>query len=78
MQDKNQKYKVKMIVLLSLLIGGGSSVLGILLSFIFAKLEVFNSFDFFMSLPLMVQIICVAFYFVLWTILSFALYKELS
>ena len=78
MQDKNQKYKIKMIVLLSFLIGGGSSALGLLISFILAKTGTFNSFDFFMSLPLVVQIVFIAFYFLLWTMLSFALYKELN
>ncbi|KGI55303.1 hypothetical protein [Campylobacter sp. MIT 97-5078] len=78
MQDKNKAYKTKMTIWLSFLIGGISSCLGIFFSFILVKFELFNAFEYFMSLPLVVQIICIGFYVVLWALLSFVLYKELN
>ncbi|EMX9857240.1 hypothetical protein [Campylobacter helveticus] len=73
-----KKQQLKTTLYLALGIGGLSSLLGLFLSFILIKLKLFNSLDFFLNLPLSIQIIACVFYVFLWVLLFFVLHKELS
>ncbi|WP_270982662.1 hypothetical protein [Campylobacter helveticus] len=73
-----KKQQLKITLYLALGIGGLPSLLGLFLSFILIKLKLFNSLDFFLNLPLSIQIIACVFYVFLWVLLFFVLHKELS
>lgn len=66
------------IIFLVLKIGIISSSLGVLLAFILMKLNIYNSLEFFLNLPQIIQILSYVFYVVLWIVLFYVLYKELS
>lgn len=66
------------IIFLVLKIGIISSSLGVLLAFILMKLNIYNSLEFFLNLPQIIQILSCVFYVVLWIVLFYVLYKELS
>lgn len=78
MKDKDKIYKRKILFMLVFAVGFCSSALGVLISFILAKLNIFSSFEYFMSLPLFIQILFITFYFVLWLILFYVFYKEIK
>ncbi|WP_297195295.1 hypothetical protein [uncultured Campylobacter sp.] len=78
MKDKDTLYKRKILIVFVLLIGSIFSGIGLLTSFILAKLSLFNSFDFFISLPLIMQIPFLMLYFLLWIMLIYVVRKELS
>lgn len=78
MKTQKINHKIKSIIFLVLSIGIISSFLGILLSFILMKLELFNSLEFFLNLPEPIQFLSYVFYALLWLILFLVLHKELS
>lgn len=78
MKDKDAIYRKRILFVFTFAIGFASSALGLLISFVLAKLSLFNAFDYFMSLPLFIQIPFLLSYSCLWLMLFYVLYKELS
>lgn len=73
-----KKNNFKTISLFVISIGALSSFFGVILSSILSYFNIFNSVNFFLNLPLYLQIIACVFYVFLWILLFFVLYKELN